>query len=76
MSKDSAKSPYLTLEELDLFGDMDSLPFSLDDPIWQDRDAAMASSLRGGRKVTRWPLMVLSPPPQDWATRPASECVR
>jgi hypothetical protein len=42
MSKDSAKSPYLTLEELDLFGDMDSLPFSLDDPIWQDRDAAMA----------------------------------
>jgi hypothetical protein len=36
------KPKHLTLEELNLFGDMDSLPFSLDDPIWQDREAAMA----------------------------------
>jgi hypothetical protein len=33
---------HLTLEELDLFGNLDSLPFPLDAPIWQDRTAALA----------------------------------
>jgi hypothetical protein len=38
----STKPQYLTLEELDLFGDIDSLPFPLDAAIWQDRTAALA----------------------------------